>query len=119
MKPIHVYLDDLRPCPKGFVLAKNMEECVELLTSCEVDILSLDHDLGWDEPTGYDVAKYIVEHRLYPKVIYLHSANPVGRMNMYQLLYRYKPDHVKIYNSPVPEHVLEQIARSADLVNEQ
>ena len=44
---IHVYLDDLRPCPQGFTLAKDVKECISLLQECEVDILSLDHDLGW------------------------------------------------------------------------
>ena len=44
---IHVYLDDLRPCPQGFALAKDAKECISLLQEFEVDILSLDHDLGW------------------------------------------------------------------------
>ncbi len=51
-------------------------------------VLSLDHDLGDDEPTGYDLLNWIekdiaTEENFYPDILfYMHSANPVGRMNM-------------------------------------
>lgn len=64
---IHVYLDDYRPCPKGFVLARNAEECKLLIDSESIDILSLDYDLGWNEPTGYEVVRHLVESARYPK----------------------------------------------------
>lgn len=110
MSKINVYLDDVRNCPPGFVLARTYYECIELLQKHDVHILSLDHDLGDDNPyagytrlswSGYDVCKYIVEHNRWPDMIYLHTANPVGRDNMYQLLSRYKPDHVKLYRGPM------------------
>ncbi len=100
---IHVYLDDLRPCPKGFVLARNAAECIELLGSCEVDILSLDHDLGWDEPTGYAVAQYIVESGRYPRDIYMHSSSAMGRSAMFQLLYPNRPEGAQVHIVAVPE----------------
>jgi hypothetical protein len=110
---INIYLDDSRPVPKGFILVKDVRNCTMLLmdNKNKVNILSLDHDLG-EEPTyetGYDVVKFLInQYYLYninyfPKKIYLHSANPVGRMNMLQLLERYKPDDVKVYNSPIEE----------------
>lgn len=105
---INVYLDDLRPCPQGFVPARNVSECLKLLETSEIDILSLDHDLGWDEPTGYDLTKQMVERQLFAREIYLHSSSPSGRMNMFQLLYRYKPEHVKVYNFPLPDGVLDR-----------
>jgi hypothetical protein len=98
---INVYLDDLRPAPQGFVRVKTVEECIEILETREVGILSLDHDLGVGEPTGYDLAKYIVRHNLFPKqAIIIHSANPFGRLNMYRLLKRHKPRHVELYINP-------------------
>lgn len=100
MSKINVYLDDVRDYPPGFVLARTYYECIELLQKHDVHILSLDHDLG-DERTGYDVCKYIVEYNNWPDAIYLHTANPVGRDNMYQLLNRYKPEHVKLYRGPM------------------
>ncbi|QQE81192.1 cyclic-phosphate processing receiver domain-containing protein [Alicyclobacillus sp. SO9] len=91
-----LYLDDLRESPDGFVIVRDYEECILLLEQCDVSTLSLDHDLG-EEKTGYDVAKWIVEHGRWPSSIYLHTSNPVGRDNMYQLLMHYKPKHVSVY----------------------
>ena len=53
--------------------------------------------------------KWLVEEgynnpNIYPKVIYLHTANGVGRDNMYQLLNRYKPDWVKLHYGPMPNN---------------
>jgi hypothetical protein len=102
---MNVFLDDVRDCPPGFTLARTYDECIALLRENDVDTLSLDHDLGQDNPyagyvqpahTGYDVCKWIVEHDKWPKRIILHTANPVGRANMYQLLNRYKPDDVEL-----------------------
>lgn len=93
---MRVYLDDTRPCPKGFVLAKNYEECIDLLLTKKVSEISLDHDLG-ENKTGYDVAKFMVEFEIFPDKIYIHSANPVGVTNMYQLLNHYAPSEIEIY----------------------
>lgn len=111
---IHVYLDDMRPCPRGFVLARTVRECICLLEECEVDVLSLDHDLGWDEPNGFEVVKHMVLHELYPKEIYLHTSSVIGRMKMFQLLYQRKPEHVKVHNAAIPWERLEQIAAETD-----
>lgn len=111
---INVFLDDLRPCPEGFVWIKDAGyliyqfECYNDL-ELRVNILSLDHDLGEDKPTGYDFCKWLVEigidnPEIYPKVIYLHTANGVGRDNMFKLLERYKPDWVELHRSPMPNN---------------
>ncbi|TYP69802.1 cyclic-phosphate processing receiver domain-containing protein [Paenibacillus methanolicus] len=88
---IHLYLDDLRDCPSGFVLARSVEEAIRFFQSYDVGILSLDHDLGEDErgnelPSGYDFVKYFCEHSLHARRIYLHTDNPVDRLNMYETL---------------------------------
>jgi len=106
---INVFMDDLRPCHKGFILAKNATECSMLLRNNEVNILSLDHDLGENELTGYDLVKWLVEQgieapHIYPKTIYLHTANGVGRDNMFKLLDRYKPSWVKLHRGPMPNN---------------
>lgn len=100
---IHLFLDDWRPCPKGFVLARTAEECILLLRECEVGILSLDFDLGWNEPTGLDVVRVMVTERLYPREIFLHSSSASGRQSMYQLLYPNKPEGVLLVNGPMGE----------------
>lgn len=88
---IDVYLDDLRDCPQGFVIARNYQDAINLLANNNVNILSLDHDLGEDEqgkllPTGYDLVKYMCENGLRANKIYLHTDNGVGRDNMFHTL---------------------------------
>ncbi|EOV9528287.1 cyclic-phosphate processing receiver domain-containing protein [Bacillus cytotoxicus] len=88
---LNLYVDDLRDCPEGFVVARTMEEAITCLKEYDVQILSLDHDLGEDEEgnllsTGYDLVKYMCEHGLRANKIYLHTDNGVGRENMYQTL---------------------------------
>lgn len=100
---INVFLDDERQCPKGFVVARSVDAAKDLLINNEVNILSLDHDLGDGVPTGYDLAKFVVEMyvaegKLLAKEIYLHTANPVGRENMFQLLNRYLP--IRVHRHP-------------------
>lgn len=90
-----IFLDDIRLCPRGFTLAINYDECIKLLSNNHVEVISLDHDLG-EQYTGYDVVKFMVENEIYPSIIYLHSSNPVGVKNMYELLDRYAPRNVDI-----------------------
>lgn len=107
---IHVYMDDLRPCPQGFVLARTGEECLLLLQQFQVDLLSMDHDMGWSQLNGFETVKEMVRQSLYPREIYLHSSSPIGRMNMFQHLYANKPDHVKVHSFPMQEELLRNIA---------
>jgi hypothetical protein len=107
---IHLYLDDMRPCPKGFALARNMEECIQLLQECEIAILSLDHDLGWNEKDGSEVVSWMVEHQRYAQEIYLHSSSLPARKRMYESLYFAVPQGVLLYQNPIPDERLHQIA---------
>jgi hypothetical protein len=95
MKSISLYVDDLRDCPNGFVVARTVDEAIYFLTHYEVDVMSLDHDLGEDAdgslmPSGYDLVKYMGEHRLTARTIHIHTDNPVGRENMYCSLLSFK-----------------------------
>lgn len=88
---INLYVDDLRDCPNGYTIARNIKEAIQYLENYKVHILSLDHDLGEDNdgnllPTGYDLVKYICEKRLRADKIYLHTDNGVGRDNMFHTL---------------------------------
>jgi len=111
---IHVYMDDFRRCPKGFTLARSVEECIELLRLTEVDILSLDHDMGPDEKTGTEVAVAIAREGLYPREIYLHTSSMCGKKSMYEILYQNKPEHVVLHNCPIPFERLDAIARQEE-----
>jgi hypothetical protein len=108
---IHVYLDDMRPCPRGFTSAKNAEECILLLQEFEIHVLSLDHDLGWNQKNGDEVVSWMIEHKKFAKEIYLHSSSLPARKRMYEMLYFAKPENVQLYQTPVPESRIKQIAQ--------
>lgn len=96
-KKINLYLDDLRDCPEGFIIARTVDKAIYYLENFQIEILSLDHDLGIDEkgnllPTGYDLVKYICEKGLKAEKIYLHTDNSVGRENMYYTLLGHKEE---------------------------
>jgi hypothetical protein len=108
---IHVYLDDMRPCPRGFTSAKNAEECMLLLQQCEVDVLSLDHDLGWNQKNGCEVVAWMIEQKRFAKEIYLHSSSLPARKRMYEMLYFAKPEEVLLFDTPVPDNRMGEIAK--------
>jgi len=94
MKTMKVFLDDVRPCPEGWVPAYTASEAIALIENNQVTHLSLDHDLGPEEAgTGYDVCCWLEskvfespwcsEEPFIPPVMTTHSSNPVGvsRMN--------------------------------------
>lgn len=82
-----IWLDDERLMPPGFDFhIKTAAEAIELLAAGGVIAISLDHDLGDDGGTGYEVACYIEQGAyngtLSPIEVTIHSANPVGRERM-------------------------------------
>lgn len=92
---IKLYVDDLRDCPEGFVVARSFQEALYFFSHYEIELLSLDHDLGEDEkgnilPSGYDLVKHIGEYGLKADTIYIHTDNPVGRENMHSSLLSFK-----------------------------
>ena len=78
MNRIKVYLDDDRMAPKGWIRVNNVKAAIHLLDKGNVDIISLDHDLGTEE-TGYKVILWIENQvamrGFVPPEIKIHSAN--------------------------------------------
>jgi hypothetical protein len=108
---IHVYLDDLRPCPKGFTLARTVPECMLLLQECQVDVLSLDHDLGiGSRQTGMDVVLWMIRTGHFPRQIFIHTSSPSACDSMYTALQKAKPDRTDIFPHRIPEDLLRQIS---------
>lgn len=90
-KEINLYLDDLRDCPQGFKVARNVNEAISCFENYTINILSLVHDLGTDAngqllPTGYDFVKYFCLNNYHANKIYIHTDNGVGRENMFHTL---------------------------------
>ncbi|WP_433946587.1 cyclic-phosphate processing receiver domain-containing protein [Paenibacillus sp. SN-8-1] len=107
---IHLYMDDMRRCPAGFTLVRSGQECLEVLRTTQVDILSLDYDMGPDGMTGGEVAAVMASEGLFAREIYLHTSSLHGKMSMYETLYTCKPDHVILHNGPIPFDRLDEIA---------
>ncbi len=96
---VKIFLDDVRNPPDStWLIARNSAECIKLLKKHEGKIkeLSLDHDLGefvgCSERTGKVPLQWleqrVIQDQDYPlpKVIFIHSANPVGKQGMELIL---------------------------------
>jgi hypothetical protein len=91
-----LYLDDERipssPWAKDgmpVIIVRNMSDFQETIFMLGLPAsISFDHDLGENQKTGYDVAKWLVdqEYDLRNIEIHVHSANPVGRDNIYGII---------------------------------
>lgn len=117
-KMYKVYLDDVRtPVEKEWVVARNYEEFVKVIQELgleNINVISLDHDLGESaiaeyyanakpnniidyenilEKTGMDCCKFLVNESMDTNIplpqVFVHSANPVGRVNMMGLINNY------------------------------
>ena len=95
---VKVFIDDERtPIGPGWDVIRNMADFVEFVEQFGFpDYISFDHDLGKDRPTGYDIAKWVVDrdldgiHHLPDKFsFYVHSQNPIGKKNIESLLNNY------------------------------
>jgi hypothetical protein len=113
-----IYLDDVRtPIQGDWVVVRNYDEFVKKVEEIGLDnieIISLDHDLGdtaineWHknvyynyelnyenitEKTGMDCTKWLVEQWLYGKTVVevvIHSANAIGSANMMGYINNYR-----------------------------
>jgi len=99
-----LWLDDIRPAPKGWVWCRSANAAISLLTCTRVAYASLDHDLGdffSDGGDGTAVVDWLAENDCWPtEGISLHSANPVGRSTMAVTVNRYAPYRAALAEVP-------------------
>lgn len=92
-----LYLDDIRyPKDSSFVVARSVSEAIQMINDKGFpNYISFDHDLGENEESGYDFAKWIINYDIDYNVIdptfsyNVHSANPVGAKNINFVLNNY------------------------------
>lgn len=102
---IKVFLDDMRipsdvygdNADTEWTLVFNVEEVKELLKKGNVSHLSLDNDLGLDEPEGHTIVKWMIDNNIWPtEEIYVHSMNVVRATQMRADINRYYYCCVKV-----------------------
>jgi hypothetical protein len=80
-------VDDMRDIKGADIIVRNFEAAKMLLQNMDFDQLWLDHDLGETEENGYTLLKWCFYYHYFPaKTIQLVTANPVGYVNMENLL---------------------------------
>lgn len=84
-----------------WVIARNTAAAIsEIINRGMPSYISFDHDLGENEPTGYDLVKTLIADAItFPEVedfqflsdfaFYVHSKNPIGKANIEGLLNNY------------------------------
>ena len=94
-----LWVDDLPNAPDdSWVLARSYDEAVRALGEAGYDKVSLDHDLSAYEETDYDIAVWMTENpTVWPRVIAIHTANPLGGAEMFGLLRRYAPASTHVF----------------------
>jgi hypothetical protein len=86
-----LYIDDVRPCPDGFILAKSSREAITIVELRGLpEYISFDHDLGEDD-SSMVFLKWLSNYIDNPSFNYtVHSANPVGRDNIISFIESWK-----------------------------
>lgn len=90
---VKIFIDDERFPPddgSDWKIVRNMKEFKALFAelSDPPEFVSFDHDLGDNEPTGFDIAKRLVEfdqeywNSTWNMNFYVHSQNPIGKANI-------------------------------------
>lgn len=94
-----LFLDDLRSPPDAtWQVARSYDAALWLIENIGHPCIeiSFDHDLGDNVPSGYDFAKALIELDMdgifelsRVKRFHVHSANPVGALNITSILRSY------------------------------
>lgn len=97
--PYKLFIDDERFPPgdgERWLIARNIVAVQQIIKHHGFpSFISFDHDLSINQPTGMDIAHWIVNHDMDFDVIppdfdfYVHSQNPVGAENIECLLRSY------------------------------
>jgi hypothetical protein len=118
-EPIRLWHDDVRKPPTGWIWARTNAAAKELLTKYNVEVISLDHDLGghnldpdapdtWlykgpsTEETGLALVDWMIFEQRVPQTVYIHSWNGPGAQRMKKTLIAkgYLNVYIQPYEAP-------------------
>lgn len=110
---------------EAWVICRNKDQVLKMIYMLGMpSFISFDHDLGDDEPTGYDIVKTLVdldmgvqcldEHGAdysFPEDFdyYVHSKNPVGKTNIESYLVGYFKAKQRADEVPPSDVMFEQL----------
>lgn len=94
---MNLWIDDEKPAPAGWAVAKSFDAAVALLRQFSYDLVAIDHDLGDDDsPTGYDILCMMEAGDLpRPRAISVISWNATGAKRMLAAI-EHMPDVVNL-----------------------
>ncbi len=73
----------------------DFDNVINTLGTNKITYISFDHDLGANEPTGYDIVKKLIDIDMERDILspnfdfYVHSQNPIGAKNIETYLNNY------------------------------
>lgn len=79
--PLALWVDDCKPCPDGFAVARTYDDALSLCRRYRYTVIHLDYDLG-EQRTGLDLLRQLDRERLLPPLVELITWNPVGRKRL-------------------------------------
>ncbi len=82
---------------ESWIIARDIQQVKDLISEKGFpQFISFDHDLGDNQPTGFDITKYLVELDMDKLAdmsqhfsFCVHSKNPVGKKNIESYLFNY------------------------------
>ena len=94
-----IYIDDIREPPdKSWTVIRELNVALDLIKVLEfydskIQAISFDHDLGGDDTTR-PIMMFLCEKNYWPKKIYVHTANNVGRQWLEGMANHYGPSGI-------------------------
>jgi len=97
-----LWIDDIREAPTGWFVARDSHGAIEFLSDVKAgyvlgvfEEVSFDHDLGGEDTTRR-VMTWMIENDIWPRRVFIHTANPVGRQWLLGTARRYAPGWVEV-----------------------
>lgn len=95
---LKLWLDDIRPSPKGYMWVESVEELIEIVDLARYAygyfgrgseiLVSLDNDLGEGMTEGYKFLDWMEECGINDVSIHIHTSNPVAKERMKAIIER-------------------------------
>ncbi|MGN5648121.1 cyclic-phosphate processing receiver domain-containing protein [Bacillus sp. Brlt_9] len=89
---MNLYMDDQRSCPYGYVLVTTVERALQIVRDYNVNILSLDFNMGWGEKSGLDFVDAFCKEGLYVNEMHFHTNDVSGMHKMKQRINKGKEE---------------------------